>query len=169
MSCPSSILRPLASALGVADSQLNIKTSKLRAIVGTKLANDSNFNVAFAADTLLTVQLNNVALDVAVEAYEQRAYDAMRAAADTDNDVFDVEHKKQAGKSIKSAKTWLRELLSAPDSSYTLKELVALTGKTEVNIRTMLSDLRSVKYAGSAGVFVTKSTRINNVTRYSKA
>lgn len=69
----------------------------------------------------------------------------------------------------KSAKAWLIELLSVADASYTLKQLVALTGKTEVNVRTMLSDLRSATYAGKYGVFKTVSTRTNNVLTYSKA
>lgn len=68
----------------------------------------------------------------------------------------------------KSCKEWLRELLSQKDASYTLTELVALTGKTEVNVRTMLSDLRNPKYAGKAGVFRTKSVRVAGVTKYSQ-
>jgi hypothetical protein len=76
---------------------------------------------------------------------------------------------KQANSAVKSAKAWLRELLSADGAQYTIKQLCALTGKTEVNIRTMLSDLRSIKYAGKAGVFNTKSVRVNGETYYSKA
>lgn len=68
-----------------------------------------------------------------------------------------------------SAKQWLIDLLSVADASYTLVALCALSAKSEVNIRTMLSDLRSTRYCGKYGVFATKSTRIAGVTYYSKA
>lgn len=72
-------------------------------------------------------------------------------------------------KSVKSAKAWLRDLLSADGAEYTIAELVARTGKTEVNIRTMLSDLWSAKHCGAAGVFNTKSVRKDGKVYYSKA
>ncbi len=73
-----------------------------------------------------------------------------------------------------SAKDWLRQLFNAVNEAgepvaYTLKELIALTGKTEVNIRTMLSDLRSPKYCGKDGVYNTKAVRVAGVTSYSKS
>lgn len=71
-------------------------------------------------------------------------------------------------KNGKSAKTWLRELLSVRGAQYTLADLVLRTGKTEVNIRTILSDLRSAKYCGSGGVFNTKSVRKDGKVYYSK-
>ena len=58
----------------------------------------------------------------------------------------------------KSAKQFIRETL-VDGAAYTLDELCALGGHTPVTIRTMLSDLRSVKYAGKAGVFMTVSVK----------
>lgn len=67
------------------------------------------------------------------------------------------------------AKVALRDLFDVPGSKYTLKELVAQTGKTEVNVRTQLSDMRSAKYAGKHGVYMTQATRVAGVTYYSKS
>jgi hypothetical protein len=77
-------------------------------------------------------------------------------------------HSGEQKKNIKSAKSWLRELLSEDGAEYTIAELVARTGKTEVNIRTMLGDLRSAKYCGSAGIFNTKSVHKNGKVYYRK-
>jgi hypothetical protein len=71
--------------------------------------------------------------------------------------------------SAKSAKQFIRDLLAVDGAALTVDELCEATGKTAVNIRTALSDLRSTKYAGTAGVFLTKSSREGNITRYSKA
>ncbi len=68
-----------------------------------------------------------------------------------------------------SAKQAIRNLLSADGTEYTVAQLCALSGKTHVNIVTALSDLRSSKYAGKGGVFVTKSTKKADGTYYSKA
>jgi len=74
-----------------------------------------------------------------------------------------------AARAHAGAKVALRALFDVPGSRYTLAELVTLTGKTEVNVRTQLSDMRSPKYAGKAGVYVTSSTRVGTVTYYAKA
>lgn len=189
MNCNTVVLQALATALGVADTQLSIKVKKLRAIVGTKLANSATLSEQFSNDTLEHVTLLNDALSAAIDAdiaqqaraaidaADAAAHDAMRADADAMNAAYDTAHAAQAepqaphGKrdASKSAKAWLIELLSVAGAQYTLTELIELTGKTEVNIRTMLSDLRSAKYAGKYGVFNTKSTRVDNKTYYSKA
>jgi len=64
----------------------------------------------------------------------------------------------------RSAKDEIRRVLGTysddgtlPD--YTIGELSTLTKKSEVNVRTMLSDLRSVKYAGREGVFLTERVK----------
>lgn len=77
-------------------------------------------------------------------------------------------HAGSQEKNTKSAKAWLRELFSEEGAEYTIAELGSLTGKTEVNIRTMLSDLRSLKYCGNGGVFNTKSVRKDGKLFYSK-
>ena len=99
-------------------------------------------------------------------AKEAEAKAAAAAAKEAKADEAPPAGKRAA---TKSAKDWLRDLLSAEGASYTLAELVALSGKTEINIRTMLSDLRSPRYCGKAGVFATKSVRTGGKTYYSKA
>lgn len=68
----------------------------------------------------------------------------------------------------KSAKTFIRELLSVKDAAYTVTQLAERTGKTEVNIRTALSDLRSPKYCGKDGVFKTAGNHRDGEYYYSK-
>ena len=71
-------------------------------------------------------------------------------------------------RTVIGAKQHIRQLLSVAGASLTLAELCAASGKSEVNVRTMLSDLRSAKYAGKSGVFITISTRgADGKTRYS--
>ena len=68
------------------------------------------------------------------------------------------------------AKVALRQLFDADaERWFTVDELCALTGKSRVNITTQLSDMRSAKYAGKHGVYMTISQRTNGVTRYKKA
>lgn len=69
------------------------------------------------------------------------------------------------------AKPLIRKLMGTPDEhgfypSFTLEELCEQTKKSEVNVRTILSDLRSPKYCGTGGVFMTTSSKNNGVTRY---
>ena len=77
--------------------------------------------------------------------------------------------------SVMSAKAYIRQLLSANDANgkaqqLSIAELCAASKKTEVNVRTMLSDLRNAKYAGKAGVFKTISVRgTDGITRYQRA
>ena len=69
----------------------------------------------------------------------------------------------------KSAKQFIREVLSVDGAAYTVDQLCELGKHTPVTIRTMLSDLRSPKYAGKAGVFMTVSQkRVDGKTYYSK-
>lgn len=151
MSCTIEQLVALAVYAGMSPKQIAKAKdpAKLRAIVGTKLANNPATRDLLAAGTL------EVELPVSEPTPEPEPAKAASGAT--------------SRKSVKSAKDWLRELLSQPGASYTLAELVALTGKSEVNIRTMLSDLRSSRYAGKGGVFNTKSTRVNGKTYYSAA
>lgn len=70
---------------------------------------------------------------------------------------------------VVSAKQFIRNAL-AGDKEYTVAELCTLSGKTEVNVKTMLSDLRSPKYCGKQGVFATVGIkRADGKTYYSKA
>lgn len=69
----------------------------------------------------------------------------------------------------KSAKVWVRELLSVEGAKYTIAELVNISCKTESNIKTALSDLRSSVYCGGDGIFITESIRINGKLYYRKA
>lgn len=178
LSCNEKCLLALAVHYGVSEGQMKDLSKstkgmkKLRAIVGNKISQSPDVAAAYAAGTLTAEMLANAELNAAIEeadlAAVQAARDAMFAEADKMNVEWDAAHKAQT-KAIKSAKDWLRELLSVDGASYTLADLVALTGKTEVNIRTMLSDLRSAKYAGKAGVFKTVSTRKDSKVYYSKA
>ena len=65
-----------------------------------------------------------------------------------------------------SAKQLIINALSVDDALMSIDELVAITGKNAVNIRTQLSDLKSVRYAGSYGVQPIKSAKRDGVTRY---
>ena len=61
----------------------------------------------------------------------------------------------------KSAKDEIRRVLGSPGPDgklldYTIEELSQLTKKSEINVRTMISDLRSAKYCGRAGIFLTE-------------
>lgn len=47
-----------------------------------------------------------------------------------------------------------------------IDDLCNATKKSEVNIRTILSDLRSPKYCGAGGVFKTVSTKVDGKTLY---
>ncbi len=189
MTCIEALLLLICEALEVRTMKAGkrIATNKLRAVVGTKLANSATLSSAYASDTLDHEQLCNAALNAYVtaqadagqadagqaDAGQADAGQADAGQADAGQADAGQAGTGQAGTDKRaanvSAKQWLIDLLSAPNASYTLAQLIALTGKTEVNIRTMLSDLRSAKYAGKYGVFNTKSVRINGVTHYSKA
>lgn len=145
-----------------------------RVVAGTKLANSAEHSTLYAAGTLrmqLDVEVQAEAQHAQAEADDVRfAYEA-EAEAEAQAEAQAEAHTASAS-ATKSAKAWLHELFNKRNSagayaSYTLAELCALTGKTEVNVRTMLSDLRSVKYAGKYGVLNTRSTRSAGVTRYS--
>lgn len=153
MSATPEQLAALAAFVGMSSAQVAkaVRLNKLAQVIGTKLANSPEWSAAFAANEL-TVDLPEAPQP---EPQAQPQPDA----------------QPQPGKraASKSAKDWLRELLSVEGAEFTLAELIALSGKTEVNIRTMLSDLRSPKYCGKGGVFATKSVRKDQKVYYSKA
>lgn len=69
------------------------------------------------------------------------------------------------------AKPHVRKLLGTanPDGKYplmTMEDICHVTKKSQINIRTILSDLRSPKYCGTGGVFMTASTKIDGKTFY---
>lgn len=142
-------LKAIAVLLAMTPKQIGKANGKgmLRQHVGTKLAQGAT-REAFDAGTL--------EMDIP----EASVQEEPQASA---------EPPKGKRAATKSAKDWLRELLEDSAKEFTMVELVALTGKTEVNIRTMLSDLRSAKYAGKKGVFNTKSTRKDGKVYYSRA
>ncbi len=196
MSATVSQLQAVAGIIGMSEAQVQkaLSKGKLAAVVGTKLANDPAHSAAFA-DASLTMDIPEPTEAEAAAAAAARQAQADRdnarqaaaaaraaakqaaadkAAADkaaADKAAADKEAQPQPGKraATKSAKDWLRDLLSAEGAEYTLAELISLTGKSEVNIRTMLSDLRSPKYCGKGGVFATKSVRRDQKVYYSKA
>ena len=65
-----------------------------------------------------------------------------------------------------SAKQLIINALSADGVLLSIDELCTMTGKTAVNIRTQLSDLKSPRYAGNYGVQPIKSAKRDGVTRY---
>ena len=82
--------------------------------------------------------------------------------------------RKSSGPRVGSAmgaKPHVRKLLGTalPDGTYpsmTLDAICAATKKSAINIRTILSDLRSDKYCGSGGVFMTVSSKVGDHTYY---
>jgi len=78
-------------------------------------------------------------------------------------------NKVRAPSANKSAKAYIRELLSVDGALMSVDELCKASGKTAVNIRTALSDLRSESYCGNAGTFKTVAVKRDNVTRYERA
>ena len=69
------------------------------------------------------------------------------------------------------AKPHVRKLLGTanPDGVFpkmTMDDICNVTKKSQINIRTILSDLRSEKYCGSGGVFKTIAIKIDNKTYY---
>jgi len=54
-----------------------------------------------------------------------------------------------------TAKSYIRQALADSSVALTLEQMIQASGHNEVTLRTMLSDLRSPKYAGKAGVFHT--------------
>jgi hypothetical protein len=151
MSATAEQLAALAEFVGMSGAQVAkaVRLNKLAQVIGTKLANSPEHNAAFAANEL-TIDLPEAPQPEPQAQPQAQAQPGKRAAT-------------------KSAKDWLRDLLSAENAEFTLAELIALSGKTEVNIRTMLSDLRSPKYCGKGGVFATKSVRKDQKVYYSKA
>jgi hypothetical protein len=166
MSANAEMLQALAAAVSMTQAQIDHanKKRKLAQHVCTKFSNSATLSTAYAAGTLDHATLCNDALNALCAAADAQAQANSANSANSEQQASASQRKP-----VKSAKAWLRELLSAADAEYTLAQLVALTGKTEVNIRTMLSDLRSAKYAGKAGVFNTKSVRKNGAVHYSKA
>lgn len=181
----------LAGAVEMTTEQLEraLRKNKAAQHIGTKFTNGVH-SEAYAAGTLDHTTLGYAPLNDYVDALASAA----PAFSDSDydnahwfNDALNAsvaagaaqaaERAAQAatGKRAmtKSAKAWLRELFDANDANgapmqYTLLELITLTGKSEVNIRTMLSDLRSSTYAGKFGVYLTHSVRVANVTHYQR-
>ena len=155
MSATPAQLAALAAFVGMSSAQVAkaVRLNKLAQVIGTKLANSPEWSAAFAANGL-TVDL------------PEAPQPEPQPQAQPQPDAQPQPGKRAANK---SAKDWLRELLSQPGAEYTLAQLIAMSGKTEVNIRTMLSDLRSPKYCGKGGVFATKSVRKDQKVFYSKA
>lgn len=147
-------------------------TTKLASTIGTKLGNNPTYSAAFADGGFDYTWTHAQAIDdtLAAEAYAQ-AQAAEQAAAASKATEPQPEATKRTTKDVVSAKQWIRELLAGTSGGvgYTLDELCAMSGKSAVNIRTMLSDLRSSKYCGAGGVFATKSTRVGGKVYYSQA
>jgi hypothetical protein len=69
------------------------------------------------------------------------------------------------------AKPHVRMLLGTanPDGKFplmTMEDICNVTKKSQINIRTILSDLRSPKYCGTGGVFMTTATKVDGKTYY---
>jgi len=79
--------------------------------------------------------------------------------------------RRLRGGSSCGVKPMLRRIMGTQDSDmnyqrFTVQELCRLTGKTEVNVRTALSDLRSAKFSGAEGPFVTRMIKEANLNFY---
>jgi len=95
---------------------------------------------------------------------------------DASTNILDRLGANNAGRRLRGgtstgAKPMLRRLFLTPDATfnhiaYTVEELCTLTGKTEVNIRTALTDLRSLKFCGSEGPLVTRMFKEKGLTFY---
>ena len=163
-----------ALALVTGTEQSNAALDAAHAVLATDaMIDNAQQALADATDTTTTAPVADA--EQALADNEQALADAEQALADAGAQLANesaqlaVPANKRALTGTISAKQWLIDLLSVADASYTLNQLCALSGKTEVNIRTMLSDLRSERYAGKYGVFKTKSVRSGGVTLYSKA
>ena len=193
------MLQLVAVAVGVSAEQAStMKQSKLRSMVAKKLYDSVTLGAAYQADTLdhamlcsaeLNAYIDNAQANTAqadADAKAQAGANAERSAqaeaeraeaeraermakAEAEATAPNDAAQRQQRANATSCKQWLIDLLGAVGAKYTLKQLCQLTGKSEVNVRTMLSDLRSARYAGKYGVFNTKSVRIDGVTWYSKA
>jgi hypothetical protein len=105
--------------------------------------------------------------------WELRTYKEVKPAAAAGKNTKDGKHGaigSRTGEAM-GAKPIVRALLGTPNDageypSYTVNELCAITKKSDVNIRTVLSDLRSQKYCGSGGVFMTHSFKKEGKTYY---
>ena len=91
-------------------------------------------------------------------------------ATDLLKQVTNVEPVAAPAVANTSAKQFIRELLATTGTQMSVVELCKASGKTPVNVITALSDLRSAKYCGKAGVFKTVSSkRADGTTVYQAA
>ena len=79
--------------------------------------------------------------------------------------------RRLRGGGSNGAKPMLRRVLGTPDlggayPSFSLQDLSRILGKSESNIRTCLSDLRSTLYCGKEAPFITRCVRIAGVSVY---
>jgi len=99
----------------------------------------------------------------AILAGEQTTYAAIPPEVDMLDRLASNHPRRLRGGTSTGAKPMLRRLLGTPSIEadevkyprFTVEELCELTKKGEINIRTCLADLRSPKYCGAEGPFVT--------------
>lgn len=148
MSCPVNRLLELAILLKMTPKQINhaVTRERLHKVVGTKFDNDPTYRAAYSNG-----------------GFEFTFSDEVEPTPS--EPTSDAPKGKRDG--VLSAKDMLRHILSRSWSEFSLAELVTMTGKTAVNIRTMLSDLKSPVYCGKGGVFTIYSRKVDGVVKYS--
>ena len=112
-----------------------------------------------------------------INAEFQAATDAEKEPSVDDLGANTVGKRKSSGPrtgAAMGAKPHVRMLLGTanPDGKFplmTMEDICNVTKKSQINIRTILSDLRSPKYCGTGGVFMTTSTKIDGKTFYQYA
>lgn len=99
------------------------------------------------------------AIQAALSAAQQHALDLERMEGEAGPAPTPVVTPSAADTAkFASAKDAIRFLLTH-NARLSLADLVRMSGKSEVNVRTMLSDLRTAKYCGKQGVFNTRAIR----------
>jgi hypothetical protein len=98
-------------------------------------------------------------------------YEAVEPEEDLLDRLAANSQRRLRGGTSCGAKPMLRRIMGTPDSlfnyqRFTVDELCHLTGKTEVNVRTCLADLRSLKFCGKEGPFVTKMIKEAGMSFY---
>lgn len=106
----------------------------------------------------------------------QKGYAAVDPALNAIDRLGSNNLRRLRGGTSTGAKPLLRRVMGTPIlvdlnepvtfPKFTVEELCVLTGKSEVNVRTALTDLRSPKYCGTGGPFITVLVRELGLTFY---
>ncbi len=99
------------------------------------------------------------------------AYEPVDPSIDLIDRIGKNNPRRMRGGTSTGAKPMIRRVMGTSDINggyplFTIQELMALTGKSEINVRTSLADLRSPKFCGQDGVFITIMQKQGGVAFY---